>query len=240
MRRRLKTNIYSSTRHVVVTVIAAGLPFLFFLFVSWYAHVARWTLMFDFISSFYRIVIAYCIAVVIAWLLAVLFYRGMRSKIALPIFDVLQSFPTFAALPIAAYILGASNITIIIFLVITIIWPILFSIVSSLKLIRQDWNEAVSIYNVRGLSYIVWFLIPITLPGLITGSIIGLGEGWEALIATEMIVGTPKGLGSFFQTFSHDLNVTALGICGFLLVIFVINKFVWLSLLEWSHKRMEL
>lgn len=77
------------------------------------------------------------------------------------------------------------------------------------------------------------------MPGFITGSIVGLGEGWEALIATEIIVGMDTGLGNFFQTYSTNPKITAFGVLGFLILIFSINKVIWLPLLEWSHRKME-
>jgi hypothetical protein len=59
------------------------------------------------------------------------------------------------------------------------------------------------------------------------------------LVATELIVKIKPGLGGFFEMFSHNLPVTALGILGFLIFIFSINKLAWLPLLEWSHRKME-
>jgi hypothetical protein len=53
-----------------------------------------------------------------------------------------------------------------------------------------------------------------------------------------MIVETKDGIGPFFQAFSSNATVTALGIFGLLLLIFVINKLLWLPLLEWSHRTM--
>ncbi len=168
-----------------------------------------------------------------------IFYKGKVATVALPVFDVLQSFPTFAALPIAVTLWGPSEMTIISFLVITIIWPIFFSLISSLSMIRRDWQEAVTLYHLRGWNYVRYFLWPASRAGLVTGSIIGLGEGWEALIATEIIVSAPKGLGAFFTSVNTNATVTAFGILGFLLLIFSLNKILWLPLLRWSHKHME-
>lgn len=114
-----------------------------------------------------------------------------------------------------------------------------FSIVSSLKLIRRDWEEAVEMTGLRGFNYWRKFLWPVSFPGLVTGSIIGLGEGWEALVATEMIVKTKSGLGHFFQVFLNNPPITGLGILGLLLLIFSLNKLIWLPLLDWGHRQME-
>lgn len=239
MARHTRTHIYASPLHVGVTLVFVLLPFLYFVLFTNAAHLSGKTLALDIVISLLRILIAYCIAAVIGWTCAIAFYRGKRSLIALPLFDVLQSFPTFAALPIAVLAWGATNTTVIVFLSFAIIWPIFFSIVSSLRLIKHDWEEVATLYNLTGFSYIRSFLAPASLTGFITGSIIGLGDGWEALIATEIIVGTPFGLGTFFQTFSHNNHITLFGILGFLVIIFSINKLIWLPLLEWSHRRTE-
>jgi NitT/TauT family transport system permease protein len=225
---------------LLFTSFLVAFPFVFLFVGTQIGNIAFGPLMKDLALSTYRLAIAYFISVTLAWVLAVSFYQGLRGKVALPIFDVLQSFPTFAAMPMAVYVLGPENIdtTIVFFLVITIMWPILFSIISALKMVRSDWQDAAQIYNLRGIQYYTKFIIPVSLPGVITGTVIGLGEGWEALIATEMVVNAQQGLGHFFTANAESVGVTAFGIAGFLLLIFVFNRFVWLALLDWSHQKM--
>lgn len=236
-KRKLK--IYQNRTHLFITLLFLVLPFVFFLALSEFIHLPAGTLFSDIFSSLWRMVIAYIIAAILGWAFAVFFFKGKRSHFALPLFDVLQSFPTFAALPLTVYFLGASSQTIILFLIVTIIWPIFFSVISSLKLIQKDWEEAVEISGLTDWKYLTLFLWPISIPGLITGTIIGLGDAWEAMIATEIIVGIKSSLGNFFDTFSKNPQITFFGILGFLLLIFSINKLLWLPLLEWGHHRME-
>lgn len=231
--------IYHSRIHLLITIGIIFIPFVFLLLFSQYAKISTAKLFANLFVSFLRLLAAYLIAAVLAWTSAVLLYRGRRALVALPIFDVLQSFPTFAALPLAVYLWGPSAITVIVFLILTIIWPIFFSLISSLKLMRKDWEEAAAIAGLRGFDYLRRFLWPISLPGLITGSIIGLGEGWEALVATEIIVAARTGLGSFFSLYAQDTFITVFGIIGLLLFIFSVNKIFWLPLLERSHRLME-
>ncbi len=231
--------LYRNRWHLIVTIAFVALPFIFFLIFSRVANLSFPELMSNLALSSIRLFIAYLFAAFIGWTCAVLFYRGKLATLALPFFDVLQSFPTFAALPIAVTLWGPSETTIILFLVLTIIWPIFFSIVSNLSILRRDWREAASVYHLHGWNHFRYFLWPASRPGLITGSIIGLGEGWEALIATEIIVQAPKGLGAFFVSVNNNAIVTSFGILGFLLLIFSINKLVWLPLLHWSHEHLE-
>lgn len=214
-------------------------PLLFLFLFSRLGHLTTGSLLEDISFSLFRLFVAYVIAVFLGWLLAVAFYQGHRSHIALPFFDVLQSFPTFALLPLVTLFWGTSAVTVTAFLVVTIIWPVLFSTISSLKMINKDWRESAEIYGLGGYDYFRLFLLPISIPGVITGSVIGLGEGWEALVATEIIIGIKTGLGGFFQYYSTNPTITAFGILGFLLIIFSVNKLIWLPLMDWGHELME-
>jgi ABC-type nitrate/sulfonate/bicarbonate transport system permease component len=164
--------------------------------------------IYDLGISIGRLMIAFFFATILAWLLVVIFIRGRTEGATLAIFDVMQSLPTFTILPIGVRIFGTGEFTIILFLIITIIWPIIFSIVSSLKQADKRWHEAVVVSGMKGFDYIRYYLLPVTLPGVVTGAIIGLGDGWEALIATELLLGTESGLGAFFQGFSNDTTMT--------------------------------
>ncbi len=232
-------SVNRSWEHLVVVFSVLLLP-LFGLFIfSKFSGVAFGISLYDLSISVVRLGVAFAIATVLAWLFVVLLIRGRTEVTSLAIFDVLQSLPTFTILPIAVRFLGSGESTIITFLVITIIWPIIFSIVSSLKQADQSWHDAVKISRIKGLDYIRLYLLPVTLPGIVTGAIIGLGDGWEALIATELLLGTDTGLGAFFHQFSNNSVTTLFGVLIFLSVIFAINKFIWLPLLEKSHRLME-
>jgi ABC-type nitrate/sulfonate/bicarbonate transport system permease component len=192
--------------------------------------------VFDLLISMWRLGCAFIIATTIAWVLVVSIIGSRAEGAALALFDVLQSLPTFVVLPLGVYYFGQSERTIIFFLAITIIWPIIFSIVSSLKQVNRSWREAVAISRIKGFNYIRYFLFPVTTPGITTGAIIGLGDGWEALIATELLLHTKTGLGPFFSSFSTNTTMTLFGVLIFLSVIFTLNKFIWLPLLEKSHE----
>src|SRR6185436_17344992 len=98
--------IYKSRAHLIATLVIILLPFLFLLLFSHVVKITISRLFYDVFISIFRLFIAYIIAAVLGWLLAVWFYHGKRSHVALPIFDVLQSFPTFAAVPLAVIYWG--------------------------------------------------------------------------------------------------------------------------------------
>lgn len=237
-RHRKHLEIYHSRSQLFLTFLIIILPLFFLVLFSRITQIDLGSFLSQLALSSVRLFSAYVLAFFLALAAGVLFGRGRLGDFSLPIFDVLQSFPTFATLPLAVTFFGASNQTVVVFLVLTIIWPILFSLVSALRAIKPDWEEAVKMANLSGFDYFRLFLWPASVSGLITGSIIGLGEGWEALIATEIIVKARPGLGEFFSAHAADPPVTFLGILAFLLIIFSINKLFWLPLLTSSHQKM--
>lgn len=239
MSTRRQTHIYNSRLQLLVTLSFIITPVLFLFLFAGLTTLTVETLLVDFSESILRLLTAYGIAVILAWILALSFSTGKRSTIALPIFDVLQSFPTFALVPLAVITFGASNTTVIFFLVITVIWPLLFSTVNALKLVKKEYWEVAEIYGLKGWKRLRYFLLPASVPGIVTGSIIGLGEGWEALVATEIIMKTEVGLGSFFNRNSSETLYTALGIVLLMLIIFSVNRLIWTPVLARVYDRMQ-
>jgi ABC-type nitrate/sulfonate/bicarbonate transport system permease component len=226
-------------KHITASFAIILIPLLGLLAFSHISGINFGTALYDLGVSVWRLAIALIIGIVLAWVLVVFFVRGKTSGFALSFFDVMQSLPTFTILPIAVHFWGDGEGTIIFFLVITVIWPIIFSIVSALKQAEQSFAEAVYISRIKGYNYVRYYLFPLTAPGIVTGAIIGLGDGWEALIATEIILQSKTGLGPFFQSFSNNSSMTLLGVLVFLSVIYTVNKFIWLPLLEKSHELVE-
>lgn len=235
MKRYLK--IYHKRSHIVITIAIVLLPFLFILFALPLSPGDKERFINDLLESAGRLFIAYGISVFLAGILALFLTRGKIGAFFLPFFDVMQSFPTFAMLPLVVRLFGAGNTTVIIFLVVTIIWPVLFAIISAQKLVKEEWDEAADIYGATGWKRLVYYYLPLSYPGLIIGSIVGLGEGWEAVVGAEIIVGLQTGgLGSFFNQNGGSTSIVLFGVFALLLCIFVMNKLIWLPLLEKSHK----
>lgn len=235
MKRYLK--VYYKRWHVLATIFIVLLPFLFVAFVLPLSVDQKKLFIQDLLLSSMRLGVGYVISVILAIIFALFLTRGKVGAFFLPFFDVMQSFPTFAMLPLVIRYFGASNVTVIIFLVFTMIWPILFAIISAQKLVKDEWNEAADIYGAKGWRRLIHYYLPLSYPGLIVGSIVGLGEGWEAVVGAEIIVGIESGgLGAFFNHNGDSTSIVLFGVFALLLCIFVINKLIWLPLLEKSHK----
>jgi NitT/TauT family transport system permease protein len=188
-----------------------------------------------FVVSLIRTTISYFIAVVLALIIAlVITTNRWVEAVLLPIFDVLQSFPSFALFPVLIIALKNSPETIIILVLsVTMIWPILFSIIGGIKNRRQDFEDAAEIFGARGWKRFLYLEIPELMPVIVTGSIVGWGEGWEFIIGAELLVKTNIGIGTYLGFLGNNQENVALafGIIILLMLLYVINRLIWLPLL---------
>ncbi len=189
-----------------------------------------------FMASFTRTSVAYVIALMLALTLALTITATAKLEAALlPIFDVLQSFPSFALFPVLVHALAHSPETVIILvLVITMVWPILFSIVTALKNRREDLEEAASLFGAKGTKRLTHFTLPELMPAIVGGSIIGWGEGWEFIIGAELLVSVKWGIGGYLGELgqAQQNGLLALGITFLMLLLFILNRLIWLPLLR--------
>ena len=126
-------------------------------------------------------------------------------------------------------------LVVIIILVLEMVWPILFTLLSGQKQIREDLIDAGHCFGATGFKYFTFVQMPLLFPSIITGSIVAWGEAWETIIAAEIIVNVP-GVGNYLSTSGADLQskVLVVGIILLLTMLFIFNKYVWLPLLNLS------
>jgi len=117
------------------------------------------------------------------------------------------------------------------------IWPILFTILSAQKQLKGDLLEAAHLFRATGIKFLIYVLFPLMFPAIITGSIVAWGEAWETIIAAEIIVNVP-GVGTYLAQGGQNLNSTVLlvGILLLLMLLFILNKYIWLPLLNMSTR----
>lgn len=186
----------------------------------------------------YRIVIAYAIAFALGVTIALLVGWSPFGDFFFPIFDVLQNLPSFALIPLFIYFLGYTNQMIIFFAVSSIVWPILFAVLTAIKSAHNDLNDAATIFGARGWKRIPYYLSPLSFPAMLTGSIVGIAIGWEAVIGAEIITNI-AGFGAFVKSVDvSGISQEAIaGMLAILVIVFVINRLVWAPLLAESARR---
>lgn len=219
----------------MATIVATSCVFV----VGGYFTGVPWSVLIDSIMhTTYRLAVAYGIAVVLGTSVALVVGWSPFMDIFFPIFDILQNIPSFALFPLFIYFLGHTDLMIILFAVTSIVWPILFAILTAIKSAHKDLNDAATIFGATEVKRITHYLAPLSLPAVLTGSIVGIAIGWEAVIGAEIIANT-QGFGTFIK----DTDVTGVspsaiaGAIAILVIVFVINRLIWAPLLLESGRR---
>lgn len=221
-------------------LIMAGIVGIALFFVaSGYFGDVTWPELADAVfRTTYRLVVAYGIALLVGSLVALLVGWSPFSEAFFPVFDILQNIPSFALIPFFIYFLGYTDSMIILFAVSSIIWPILFSILTAIKSAPADLNDAATIFGARGLRRIRHYLAPLSFPAMLTGSIVGIAIGWEAIIGAE-IIASITGFGSYIKTAdASGISHSAIaGMLAILIIVFAVNRLIWAPLLAESGRK---
>jgi ABC-type nitrate/sulfonate/bicarbonate transport system permease component len=216
--------------------LAAGLPAAFLVCVSLYISLPLGFILSALFLSLLRLFVAYAISAILAVAVAVLIGSSSRGEGWIAVFDVMQNVPSFALIPLFIAFFGYGNIMIITFAVTSIVWPILFAVVQALHTAKQSLNDAATIFGAVGLKRIFHYSLPLSYPAIVTGSIVGVAIGWEAVIGAE-IIASLGGIGTFLNnaTNSGETVLFFAGLSALLLVVFFINRLVWSPLLKRAY-----
>lgn len=202
--------------------------------------------------SFLRMLAAFILSLVFSLFYGYKAGTDQRAeKILLPVLDVLQSVPILGFFPAAVYFfinLFQGNVVGIelasIFLIFTSqAWNITFGFYESLKTIPKPLAEACTVYGLDGYLRVKRLYLPAGIPKLVYNSILSWAGGWYFLIAAEIIALGPieyslPGLGSYLiRTMEKgELGLTLAGLVSLILIISLMNIFIWRPFTFWSEK----
>jgi NitT/TauT family transport system permease protein len=202
--------------------------------------------------SIVRLVIAFAICLAISLPLAILMARGPQARrLGLPIVEVVASFPATALFPVIIFELvpyiseeGAA----ILMLMTGMIWYLFFNLLSGIRSIPPDLEEAARSFGLKGRKYLRRVLVPGVFTALITGSITAFGGGWNTLIVAEYLkVGSGPslsvlGVGQLIDigyaehaSGGYPLMVSAL--FALIATVITINELIWKPLYRRAVER---
>jgi NitT/TauT family transport system permease protein len=153
-------------------------------------------------ASALRVTAAYALCLAIALPLALYLARNQHaSKFGMPTVEVIASFPATALFPVIIFELipyisaeGAA----VLMLVTGMLWYLFFNILSGIRGLPPDLEEAAHSFGLKGWKRLTRVLLPGIFPALITGSITAFGGGWNTLIVAEYLNnGTSQTLSLF-------------------------------------------
>lgn len=157
-----------------------------------------------------------------------------------PVLLYFQSLSGIAWLPLIIIWLGFNNTTVLVAVIYTVVFPVMFNTTLGVKVIPPLYLHAVRTLGGSWRHELVDVILPGALPSVLSGIRVGVGYGWRALIGSEMLVGV-DGLGSaifkaqtFQQTGGIIAGMVALGILWVLLDHCLLKPLEEVSIERWG------
>jgi NitT/TauT family transport system permease protein len=175
--------------------------------------------------------------------------RGARM-VLMPLLDILQSIPILSFLPVVLLSLTAilpesfaAELAAIVLIFTSQAWNMTFSFYQSMTTIPMELREAAAIFRLDAWARFKTLELPFAAIGLLWNSMMSWSGGWFFLMAAEIFrVGTRDfrlpGLGSYLQAAANEGNLRAVlaGLFTLVLVIVMLDQFVWRPLIAWADK----
>jgi NitT/TauT family transport system permease protein len=234
-------------------LITAGVA-IYSIYVHPIAHAALVQIRmipYDLGSSILRLIGAYAISLAISFPLALYLTRRPRAaRIGLPLVEIVASVPATAIFPLIVFIVVAhfgTQATSVLLLTTGMIWYLFFNLLSGMRSLPPDLDEAARSFGVKGRPYYRKVLLPAVFPAFITGSITALGGGWNTLIVAEYlsvsktvqtttgpvtmahVVYQTPGIGQLIQAgFAENLPaVYVAALLALVVTVIVVNELLW-------------
>ncbi len=178
-------------------------------------------------------------------------YNRRASGFMIPILDILQSVPILSFMPVAVLAMIAifhnvrvgTEVAAILLIFTSQAWNLTFSFYHSIRDIPPELREISTAFGLIGWPRFRYLELPASAVGLVWNSMMSWDGGWFFIMASEMFALGNKsfqlpGLGSYLQIASREKNFTAVayGLITLVVVIILLNRFVWQPLVIWANK----
>jgi len=169
--------------------------------------------------------------------LAMGWFRRLQQMLD-PVFEMLRPIPPIAWIPLAILWFGISDFQNQFIIFLGIFFPLLLNTVAGVKNVEPNLIRAARCLGANQFAVLWKVVFRAALPQIVTGVRVGLGVGWMALVAAEL-VGATSGLGwlisdarSVLRTDIILVGMISIGIAG--LAIDQGLRMVAKRLLPWS------
>ncbi|MCI4318021.1 MAG: ABC transporter permease subunit, partial [Thermoplasmata archaeon] len=195
------------------------------------------------VFSFSRLLVAYAISLAIALPLATYLARRPKvSRVGLPLVEIVASVPATALFPLFIFTLAGDPYVgfqgaAILMLMTGMIWYLFFNLLSGLRSIPPDLEEAARSFGLPRREYYKRVMLPAIVPAWITGSITAFGGGWNALVLAEYLnygsnhlrvlgIGELINVGNFSPG-NTGLPLMVAALLTLVLVVVTVNELIW-------------
>jgi len=187
-------------------------------------------------SSLGRLLLGYALGALVGVPLG--FAMGMYlplDQYISPLIEILRPISSIAWLPLGLFIFGVGNALPLFIIFYGSVFPFVINTIGAVHQIDNRLVAAARTLGAKRWLVIFGVIAPAALPLVLVGARIGLGIGWMAVIAAEL-VGAPSGLGYLITWYETMLlssrvlvGVFAIGMVGYLLDLGLRKLSAWLT-----------
>lgn len=198
-----------------------------------------------------RMAAAYVLSLIFTLVYGYIAAKNRRAEqVMMPVLDVLQSVPILSFLPVVllgfAAIMSenvAAEVASVVLIFTSQVWNMTFAWYQSLTTMPKELQEASRVFRFNGWFRFKSLELPFGAISLIWNSMMSWAGGWFFLMAAEIFTVGDRdfrlpGLGSYLQTAANkgDINAILWGVGTLVLVIVILDQFVWRPLLVWAER----
>jgi len=143
------------------------------------------------------------------------------SRMFDPVMQILRPISPLAWLPLGLILFQRSEPAALFAIAVCSMWPTVINTTAGVRAIPQDYWNVARVLRLSRFQTFTKIVIPAALPYMFTGYRLSLGIAWLAIVASEMLTGTP-GVGGFLWqeynslVYAHILlAILTIGLVGF-------------------------
>jgi NitT/TauT family transport system permease protein len=131
--------------------------------------------------------------------------------------------PAIALLPLALIWFGIGGFSLIFVIIHSVLWAVALNTLTGFLAVPETQRMAGRNLGLRGLSLVVYILVPAAIPAILTGLRVGWAFAWRTLIAAELVFGVSAhtgGLGWFIYESRSEMDTPSV-FAGLLTIILI-------------------
>lgn len=150
----------------------------------------------DIAFTLYRLLTGFLIGAIVGIMVGALMARlRLAERFLQPLVGVLNPIPSLAWIPLFVLWFGLGETATIVLVAFATVIPVIMNVWVGGKAVNETWLRAAESMECRGSRLFFKVVLPAAVPFIVAGLRGGIGRGWRAVVAGEMIAATKYGLG---------------------------------------------
>ena len=208
-------------------------------------HLQSGVLLADIAFTLYRLLTGFLIGALAGIILGALMARlRLVERFFQPLVSVLNPIPSLAWIPLFVLWFGLGETATIALVAFATVIPVTMNVWSGGRAVNDVWLRAAESMECRGSRLFFKVILPASVPFIVSGLRGGMGRGWRAVVAGEMIAATSHGLGwvifnsiAFLNTDVMLSAILFIGLIGLVMENWVFTALERATVMRWGMLR---